>query len=193
MKWFKGVVKYLLNRFVLQPIYKYPKWHNTPIERKQYALDTLEFINGKLIPDNSTIVEVGCGKGDIISRIHGHRLIGYEPDETILKFARKIHKNVEFRTGMFSDVRESPIDLCIAVNVLHCIEPKELKRSFDSVFANCDVKAFVVDALRNIEGTSYLHAYDFADYMEEGYLCKDRITSQAVEGAERYIEYWVKE
>lgn len=50
-------------------VFGYGEWHISPINERQYAIDIVKWINDFI--SMGTIVEIGCGIGEIIGNIKG--------------------------------------------------------------------------------------------------------------------------
>lgn len=108
-------IKYPINRFVLRPLFKTDPWHDYPYNHKQYAVDMVKFINhdkhildwDSIVSKDQYIVEVGCGRGDIIGRINRvcKGKFGYDIDRQILKIGKMFHRNVKIKREHFQKLK----------------------------------------------------------------------------------------
>lgn len=142
---------------LLRRRYGFDRWHINPIQWRPYAIEACRYMRDLVAREGlNTVVEVGCGLGEILCRIPAARLAGYDLDEAALRLARRWHSEIAFHAGSFADVREGEIGLLIAVNFPHNIPPEELRRHFQTVLENNRVRYILVDAVRY----RYYHDYD---------------------------------
>ena len=72
-------------------------WHvNGCYECRPYKKQILNIVNN-LNP--STIVDLGCGLGEIISKTKAKSKFGFDPDESVVKAARFLNPNIKFYVG----------------------------------------------------------------------------------------------
>jgi SAM-dependent methyltransferase len=145
----KGFLRYFLYRF-LRLKYHFHKWHLTPVEWRPYALETVRYINGLSQKENlSTIVEIGCGTGDILAGLKIKKRIGVDIEDEVIRLAKLMHPDIVFKTGSFNDVRGEDIDVLITVNFIHGIDPKELSGYYDLLLKNNKIKYVCVDSVHS--------------------------------------------
>jgi len=167
---------------VLQRLYRFDRWHIRPIEIRYYALDLCKHLNEFIAKQGlKTVVEIGCGIGDILARIKADRVIGFDLDRNVIRAGQFVHPRVEFHDGTFSDVRGQNIDVLIAVNFTHNIAPDELQREFVGVMANNKVKYIVVDSV----DYTYFHNFDVIF----GRMCEKVWQSKEFENKRRVLIY----
>ena len=87
----------------LARIYKFNAWHvEAPTSARGYRNTVADLVN-RLSP--TTVVEVGCGLGYILSRIDAVQRFGYDVDKGVINAARFIHgKKITFVHGDLSAV-----------------------------------------------------------------------------------------
>ena len=85
-------------RECLQKIIGFDKWHLSNFKERTYVLSTVNRIN-ELIQDgkvsSGTVLEIGCGLGDIISSIRWQNKLGYDVDKILA--ARILHPGMRFQ------------------------------------------------------------------------------------------------
>lgn len=71
-----------------------------------------------------SVLDVGCGRGDLLARLGGYERHGVEISDAGLELARKRLPDVEFAAGDVQDgvPFEGPFDVVTAVNVLEHLE-----------------------------------------------------------------------
>lgn len=148
---------------VIGLFYNVEKWHlNTPFNCRRYKKTVVNVVNN-LNP--LTVVEVGCGSGDIISRISAKSKIAFDIDDNIISFAENYYKNknVCFNVGSFETVLQyedklnQKIDCLVLVNWVHLLSCTEIKEKLDKyIFENFKVKYIIFDKY-----ISKYHVHDF--------------------------------
>jgi 2-polyprenyl-3-methyl-5-hydroxy-6-metoxy-1,4-benzoquinol methylase len=152
-----------MRNFILYLIFRFDKWHISPSSNRIYPSAIIKFIKG-LYPLNS-ICEIGCGLGDIISKLDGQYLLGLDHDENVLRAASYMHKksqNIEFKRFEFStSVLEGQFDLIIAVNWLHGMDESSVKSFFIKYFnVNLNDSGFIIVDTINSIGYKYYHNFE---------------------------------
>ena len=126
---FSGIFLWLVisfRNYFLWRKYKFNKWHIAEnFYRRPYKLIAVNLANSLDI-DNA--VEVGCGLGEIISRVNATVRVGIDNEKAVITAASKIYKGVNFKCGSFSD---AAIDLpgrsiLLMTGILHNIDPKTI-------------------------------------------------------------------
>ena len=141
-----------------------------------------------------TIVDVGCGLGEIVGHISARKKYGYDINQRNILAASKLYPDVEFGKGTFSDVCLGRIDVLIMVNFTFAIPPKELKEQIGMMKDRNEISVFVIDTFLNNENTEYSFAHD-GNYLFSGeYRLLRRSRPFYYQGktgkARRYIEFW---
>lgn len=189
-----GIIRKSKNK-KLQKKYGFSKWHLTPIQFRPYALDIVKIVkkyisDGSIVPQS--VIEVGCGLGDIVGGVGAEKAIGYDISEEVLCGAKVLHPKVSFRTGSFGDITVGEIGCLIMVNFIHELSPEELCENIDILLKNNSVKVFVFDLLSDINGTQYRYQHDgkriLGGYGYERLFCSEEY--ETIEGAKRRIELW---
>lgn len=172
----------------------YDDWHCTPIQQKPYIIPIIDFIESHVAPEG-LIVEVGCGRGDIIGNIqYTGKKIGIDLSDEVGQYITHFYKDVYFLQGSFGDVNFGEIECLVMVNFIHTMSSEKLKSEIGRIIRNNDVHMFVFDVLENIEASGYKYSHN-GEYLLEGGLYKKFHESPvyiAANGAKRHIEYWLK-
>ena len=129
-------LKYLLN-LILFYIFKFDRWHISPIESREYCLDSLEYIN-KNVHQNDCIIEVGCGLGETISKVNASNLRGYDTSSKAIQAAKLYHfrRKVSFHIGSFNSIKNCDIKYLIALNFLHDFDSQTVSNWFKQCIKN---------------------------------------------------------
>ena len=114
----------------LRHFFRFDSWHaNAPYSCRPYKKVVVDIVNS-LRPE--AVVEVGCGLGDILSRVSARERFGFDTDSAVIGAARLLHP---CRANWFSgdasliEKRIPPgrrIDCLIMVNWIHQLSPEEL-------------------------------------------------------------------
>lgn len=144
--------------------YGFDKWHIAPYQTRQYAWDIVQMINADPETYQSlTVVEIGCGLGDIIRNINVKNKYGIDLSKEVIEAAKELDKNntVSWSAGSFEDAAkfDDNIDLLITVNFMHEIEPEVLKGLYDSILSDKKVKYIIADSAK---GYQYKYWHDFS-------------------------------
>lgn len=144
---------------------KLTEWQSIELDDKEYAKITIRKINciiDRKRNQNCTIVELGCGLGDIIENIHSKGVrIGIDLNEKNIMVAKLLHprSQVKYVHGSFEKIYGMKIDFLIMVNVLHVIPPEVLITELDSTIRNNTISYIVMDEVRD-ETNQYKYEYD---------------------------------
>jgi cyclopropane fatty-acyl-phospholipid synthase-like methyltransferase len=142
------ISRYILNkivrilRYVLYKIFKFDKWHLSTFQERSYAKSIVSYLNVNASSKRLSMVEIGCGLGDIIRRIKIKNKLGLDVDEKALKAAKlisylQVKFNIKYELFVFPTSSLFGLyDVIIMVNWIHNIEPKELKEKLEEYFFN---------------------------------------------------------
>ena len=145
-------------------------WHYEGFNDKEYARITVCKVNGIISRDNSicdgTVIEIGCGLGDVIGNIKGEGIKkeGYDIDKRMICAAGIMNLlkrgNVKYICGSFRNIKGKKIDCLIIVNWLHNVPQKILKKEFAYLIRYNLIKWIVVDEVRN-DTSKYMYEHDY--------------------------------
>lgn len=152
--------------------FHFDPWHvQSPYPRRPYKSRVVALANG-LAPD--TLVEIGCGLGEIVARCKARRRFGFDSDANVIAAAEALHGNgVVFAQG---DLRQadhvsaavaSPIDVLIAVNWPHMLPFDAFADAVAGLAAHVPVRALVIDTIRP-GGAGYQHFHGLSDLQRLG-------------------------
>lgn len=147
----------------LRHIFRFDAWHAAaPYACRAYKAQVVQLVDS-LKPD--TVVEVGCGLGDILTRIRAARRFGIDADAKVLFAARFLHpRGAQWIHGTTADVPSvmpdgQRIDCLIMVNWIHALSPKELSELLLPLLPR--VRHLILDAIDLDGPQSYRFKHDF--------------------------------
>lgn len=189
----KGMADYFIN-FILKLIYKFDRWHVTPVEFRPYAIDLLKKLNSGNFADQKKgyIVEIGCGLGDILGHLEYNQKIGFDISDNVLRAAAVKYKDIRFKKGSFDDVKFADISVLIMVNFIHELDPVFLRKSIQKIVNRSFVHLFVIDTVVNSQKSHYLFEQK-GEELFRGLPYKLQYRSReykTIDGAVRHVEYW---
>ncbi len=134
---FLGSIKCILEKRklkILQKKYNFMMWHAEGcFECRPYKKQILEIVN-RISPES--IVDIGCGLAEILSKSNAKYKYGIDPDLSVLKAAEHLNPNIKFYKGnsdyLFKIIKDEKLNLTnksllIATGFTHNINSEELK------------------------------------------------------------------
>lgn len=171
-----GKLKWVYYKY-LQHCYRFQEWHTTPINFRPYAIGIVDDLNKK---PKKKVVEIGCGLGEIIGNLKGCERKGLDLDARVIKAAGRLYRNTHFCVGSFANIMGEKIDYLITVNFIHAIAPEELKRDYQYLCGNNDIKNIVLDVT---DSPNYQYVHDVHYLFDElGYVVKRLKGYQVIKG-----------
>jgi len=146
---FKNLFLCLSQRFVLNLFrffYNFDPWHSrSSFFCRPYKKVVVE-ISNSLKPNS--VIEIGCGLGEIISRIKAPLKYGIDIEDKVIKAAKILNPKVRYFKGDLKTVLQIPeinIHLLIMVNFLHGIPPEKLKKELNFILERKKIKYILAD------------------------------------------------
>lgn len=127
-------------RIALRKVYGFDEWHTSVLAERAYARRLITYLNGADSAQRGSLVEIGCGLGDILRRAHYRQRLGLDREEAALRAARFLarlgrQRGIQFERFEFPQSRLSGVyDAIVMVNWIHKIERHVLKRELDEYF-----------------------------------------------------------
>jgi SAM-dependent methyltransferase len=144
----------------LRLLFRFGAWHaSAPYSCRAYKKMVVELANA-LHP--AVAVEVGCGLGDIISRVKAVERVGIDLDANVIRAARFLHWRGRWIQGDSSRVlqlQQRRIDCLIMVNWIHCLSPDELAALLLPLLPI--TRYLILDAIDADGPCSYRYKHDF--------------------------------
>jgi SAM-dependent methyltransferase len=129
-------------------------WHATaPFACREYKRRVVGIAIG-LQP--TTVLEIGCGVGDIISRIEAESRYGFDIAPKAITAANLLHgSKIFFGVSSISEPENiarilefRPIDLLILVNWCHGLDARSLKELIDNLNCILKIDKILIDAIK---------------------------------------------
>ena len=147
----KDIVLCIYYRFflyILRLYFGFDKWHSgSPFYCKPYKKQLVDLINQLKI---SSALEIGCGLGDIISRINAPLKYAYDNCLKTIQAAKFLYPNsgVTFLKGTFNNIKKHKSEAVILIGWLHEMEPKILSSNILKIIKLTNCRYLVVDGVR---------------------------------------------
>jgi SAM-dependent methyltransferase len=120
VRWMLGVYDYVATAIDMQSM----RWGNG-VHIKHELMDGIHSYFYTRIPDGSSVLDLGCGRGTVANAISQHsnaRVVGIDLDKANIDFAKKTYQNpnLSFIHGdVFKDIPEIPtVDVVVLSSVL---------------------------------------------------------------------------
>lgn len=147
--------------------YGFSSWHMEPVSAKPYVSDVLNYIKTEL-SEGDTVVECGCGLGDIIGNesLKNCSRKGIDIKKEVINADIEIYKkeiregSIDFEVGSFDLVEGEEIDCFIALNFLHTIEPNQIEEIFTKLLSTNRIRQIIVDTVQS-PTYEFNHKYDY--------------------------------
>jgi len=153
-----------LRYWLLSRRYGFPRWHvGAPFACRPYKAEVVRLAN-ELRP--RVTVEVGCGLGEILSRVSGEERLGFDPDASVVAAARHLYgRKCEFSVASVSETHRissaigRAVDVLIMVNWPHGIAWNELRGHVLRLTEVLSIGHIIVDTIDpGIDGYPYHHS-----------------------------------
>lgn len=152
-------------------------WHaNSPYECRGYKREVVQ-LAGVLQPQ--VVVEIGCGLGEIVSRIRDCRRFGFDVDARVVPAARELHgTGCRFECAGLADVGtirgavgDAGADLLVTVNWPHALAWPQLAAQVRRLAHAVSLKHLIIDTIA--PGTpGYTHHHSPAELGSLGPVLK---------------------
>ena len=115
------------------------KWR----EKGAYYHKQLEKYLRYLIPSNSSVIEIGCGTGDLLAALNPKRGLGIDISPKMIEVARKKFPHLEFETGDFEDLQiEEKFDYVVSVETIGHVD--DIQLAFKELHKVCKPETRVI-------------------------------------------------
>lgn len=130
-------------RIVLMLFFRFDWWHTSPMDNRKYARDIISELNRRV--SRGSLIEIGCGLGDILAKAHYDRKYFYDICPKVLS-AAKFEQNFSrtpsinsFKTfNLLTDTVEKNLkfDAIVLVNWIHGYDSETLKSRLTKIVNN---------------------------------------------------------
>lgn len=156
--------------------YHFDAWHSTaPFECRPYKAEVVRLANSV---GSASVLEIGCGLGDIISRVNAEKRIGVDIDQAVVCAARNLYGHLcKFEVSSLSDIEtlrvecEAHVGLLIMVNWPHLLPWPELSAQIKSVIYCMKINYIVIDGI-NDSALDYAHHHGSQNFGQIGQIVK---------------------
>ena len=168
--------------------YHFDPWHLSPYEWKEYAQACVRYLNTQ---NCKTVVDIGCGLGEILRHIKADKKIGLDLQEEVIMAARELNGGkIDFLAGSFGELTEHPIDYLITLNFMHGRTEEEWAETYHTAAVQNDVAHFVVDTVPEKVFGPTTHSLDWGKILPDNYQRAERL-GPFLSG--RYVEVWERQ
>lgn len=130
-------------RIILMLFFRFDSWHTSPLDNRKYAKDIISKLNFRESRDS--LIEIGCGLGDILSKADYERKYFYDISSEVLKaaaFLQKFSKRSSINFFKTFDLLTNTIDVnlefdaIVLVNWIHGFESEIINSRLSSIINN---------------------------------------------------------
>lgn len=148
----------------LQKTYGFDPWHvRNTFPRRPYKSQVVKLVDG-FRPE--TVVEIGCGLGEIVSRTAARHRYGFDRESAVVAAATRLwdgrasfHHGDLHQPEAIAGVVGRPIDVLVMVNWPHMIAIDELVCAIAGLRAVVPVSVLIMDTIRRHRvGYAFHHA-----------------------------------
>lgn len=157
---------------MLRKKYGFDSWHDSPYELREYAQATAAYVNRH---NAQTVVDIGCGLGEVIRNISANNRIGLDECEICIDVAKRLDKSkkIMYAPGSFNDLKvDGVIDYVITLGFMHGSRENIWKSVYHKCASENDIKAFIVDVLPENPPTCNLN---FELILPDNYVLKEKM------------------
>lgn len=171
-KWIQFLFKAIILYRILHYIFKFDGWHVLNMyENRTYKEAIVRKVND-LNP--RVAVEIGCGLGEIISKIDARVRIGIDIDENALRAARLLNWRTDttFLGGSINAVRELPykeIDSLIMINWLHEVPEEQIVGDMNRILQEKRISYVVADEMPK-DRIQYRYHHTFRNSLRDWFV-----------------------
>ena len=121
-----------VGRRALQRVYGFDAWH-VGHGGEPYVADIVRYLNGRPENGRQSVVEIGCGLGDILRPLRFRARTGLDREREVVRAARargRLQRGLQFDVFEFpASALEGRHDAIVMVNWIHAIEPAVLRNA----------------------------------------------------------------
>jgi SAM-dependent methyltransferase len=175
-----------VGRRALQRVYGFDSWH-VGHGGEPYVADIVRYLNARPEGGRQSVVEIGCGLGDILRPLRFRSRLGLDREREVVRAARARGR---FQRGLRFDVFEFPTsaldgqhDAIVTVNWIHAIAPDVLRPAIaDYVSRHLRTGGCLI--LDTVPDPAYTYNHDVRSLAPAG------VTIERIGGYARGREVW---
>jgi len=164
-------------------VYRFDRWHATaPICCRPYKAQVVDLASS-LRPES--VLEIGCGLGEIVSRIDSPRRFGADIDRGVLRAAAALHGGVRYAAASLEDsqglgaLTGGRAEVLVMVNWPHTVAFDVLAPAITALHDLLGLRYLIMDAI--VEGTpGYRHSHTPAQLSSLGEVVESRLAADGV-------------
>ena len=118
--------------------------------RNWYYYDSVKKLLKNIIPENRSVLELGCGTGDLIACISPKKGLGIDVSRKMIEIARKKHKNrnLRFKTADVQTLKlNENFDYIFMVDVIEHLS--NIKKSLFNISSMMNKKTMFINLMAN--------------------------------------------
>ena len=149
------------------------KWHATaPYACRPYKSEVVDFVNNLKY---DSVIEVGCGLGEIVSRVNCSKCYGVDRDNDVINAAKILsnrNNNIKYVVGELSSIHtlfydNESMDLLIMVNWPHGVKWRTLSSAVLAIVSKYGISSIIIDGIK-VDKHDYANHYDESVFSEWG-------------------------
>lgn len=167
-----GGLEVARNRLLRQR-YGFESWHvGAPYYLRPYKKVVIQTIEQY---EPSIVVEIGCGLGDVISRVDCETRIGLDQSQGVVAAATRLHPNSRFRQAQLDGAGAAlaplvpNVDVLVMVNWPHLLPMEEIQQSLALLRQTIPLHYLVIDGVHG-EAASYRFRHSREDLESLGHI-----------------------
>ena len=71
---------------------------------KYYTKEIVSYCN-YYISDDESVLEIGCGTGEVLEQLRGHRKVGIDYSPQMIKMAKEMNEGIDFHVMCAEDIQ----------------------------------------------------------------------------------------
>lgn len=117
-------------------------------KKSRYYYQQLEKYFSFLIPAGSSVIEIGCGTGELLSAVKPSRGVGIDFSQEMIKIARNKFPHLEFRVEDAEELKiEEKFDYVILSDLIGCL--LDVQKAFAQLKKVCTTKTRIIISYYN--------------------------------------------
>lgn len=161
-------------RQILKTFFRFDKWHVIASGERKYVHDIIKFLNNLPEQERKSVVEIGCGLGDIIKKLRYAIKVGYDNEKNVTRAARFLasitFNDTEFSEFVFPTSKlNDKLNAIVMVNWIHHVESSLLKEYLELYFLK-NLSAYGCIIIDTVQAKNYKYNHDIS-YLTSNISC----------------------